>query len=93
MSICQEADLRAYFPWIAAALGAAYALAGRVTDAVPLLMQASSTVTIGSGASGSVARLPDLKAATALGRDATNVVKHVASPVVEIGYVYERQPH
>jgi hypothetical protein len=35
-------------------------------------MQASSTVTIGSGASGSVARLPDLKAATALGRDATN---------------------
>jgi len=40
VSICQEADLRAYFPWIAAALGAAYALAGRGTDAVPLLMQA-----------------------------------------------------
>jgi class 3 adenylate cyclase/tetratricopeptide (TPR) repeat protein len=40
VSICQEADLRAYFPWIAAALGAAYALYGRMTDAVPLLMQA-----------------------------------------------------
>jgi class 3 adenylate cyclase/tetratricopeptide (TPR) repeat protein len=40
VSICQEAELRAYFPWIAAALGAAYALAGRIVDAMPLLMQA-----------------------------------------------------
>jgi len=40
VSICQEADLPVWFPWMAAALGAAYPLAGRVADAVPLLMQA-----------------------------------------------------
>ena len=38
--ICQEADFLSYFPWIAAALGAAYTLGGRIADAVPLLMQA-----------------------------------------------------
>jgi class 3 adenylate cyclase/tetratricopeptide (TPR) repeat protein len=37
--ICHEADLPAYFPRMAAALGAAYTLAGRVGDAVPLLTQ------------------------------------------------------
>jgi class 3 adenylate cyclase/tetratricopeptide (TPR) repeat protein len=37
---CQEADVPGYFPRIAAALGAAYTLAGRVADAVPLLTQA-----------------------------------------------------
>ena len=40
MSICQDADLPVYFPLMAAALGAAYTLAGRVADAVPLLTQA-----------------------------------------------------
>jgi tetratricopeptide (TPR) repeat protein len=35
-----EADLPAHFPLIAALLGAAYTLAGRVADAVPLLTQA-----------------------------------------------------
>ena len=40
MGICQEADLPARFPWMAAALGAAYTLAGRIADAVPLLTQA-----------------------------------------------------
>jgi len=37
---CQEADLPLYFPWMAAALGAAYTLSGRVTEALPLLTQA-----------------------------------------------------
>ena len=37
---CQEADIPGYFPRIAAALGAAYTLAGRVAAAVPLLTQA-----------------------------------------------------
>jgi tetratricopeptide (TPR) repeat protein len=37
MDICHEADLPTYFPRIAAALGAAYTLGGRVADAVPLL--------------------------------------------------------
>ena len=45
MGICQEADLPLYFPWMAAALGAAYTLAGRVADAVPLLTQAMEQTT------------------------------------------------
>ena len=40
ISICREADLASYFTGIAATLGAAYTLAGRVADAVPLLTQA-----------------------------------------------------
>ena len=45
VGICQDADLPAYFPWMAAALGAAYTLAGRVADAVPLLTQALEQTT------------------------------------------------
>jgi tetratricopeptide (TPR) repeat protein len=37
---CQRVDVAGYFPRIAAALGAAYTLAGRVADAIPLLTQA-----------------------------------------------------
>jgi tetratricopeptide (TPR) repeat protein len=40
VGICHEADLPAYFPRMAAALGAAYTLCGRVADAVPLLTHA-----------------------------------------------------
>jgi tetratricopeptide (TPR) repeat protein len=40
MGICQDADLPAYFPRMAVALGAAYTLGRRVADAVPLLTQA-----------------------------------------------------
>ena len=40
VGICQDADLPVYFPRMAAALGAAYTLGGRVADAVPLLTQA-----------------------------------------------------
>jgi len=40
VELCQDADLPAYFPWMAAALGAAYTLGGRVADAVPLLTRA-----------------------------------------------------
>ena len=45
MGICQEADFPALFPWIAAALGAAYTLGGRIADAVPLLTQAMEQAT------------------------------------------------
>ncbi len=45
VGICQDADLPLYFPWMAAALGAAYTLAGRVADAVPLLTQAMEQTT------------------------------------------------
>jgi tetratricopeptide (TPR) repeat protein len=40
MSICQDADLLLFAPRMAAALGAAYTLAGRAADAVVLLIQA-----------------------------------------------------
>ena len=45
ISLCQEADLPALFPLIAAALGAAYTLGGRVADAVALLTQALEQAT------------------------------------------------
>jgi len=41
VSLCHEADLPAYFPRMAGALGAVYSLYGRVTDAVPLLTRAT----------------------------------------------------
>ena len=45
MGICQDAALSAWFPLMAAALGAAYTLSGRVADAVPLLMKAMEQTT------------------------------------------------
>ncbi len=45
VGVCQEADLPVYFPWVAGALGAAYTLAGRIADAVPLLTQAMEQTT------------------------------------------------
>jgi tetratricopeptide (TPR) repeat protein len=38
--ICQDADLPAWFPRMAVALGQAYTLVGRLSDAMPLLAQA-----------------------------------------------------
>jgi tetratricopeptide (TPR) repeat protein len=40
VSLCQDADLPWWFSWMTPALGAAYTLAGRVADAVPLLTEA-----------------------------------------------------
>jgi tetratricopeptide (TPR) repeat protein len=40
VGICQDADLPSWFPRMAAPLGAAYTLVGRVADALPLLTQA-----------------------------------------------------
>jgi tetratricopeptide (TPR) repeat protein len=45
VGICRDADLPAFFPSVAAALGAAYTLAGRIADAVPLLTQAMEQAT------------------------------------------------
>ena len=45
VGLCQAADLLSWFPWMAAALGAAYTLAGRVADTVPLLAQAMEQAT------------------------------------------------
>src|SRR5262245_19170568 len=46
VGICHQGDLLVYFPTIAAALGAAYTLAGRVADTVPLLTQAVEQTTV-----------------------------------------------
>ena len=40
VSLCQDANLPRFFPLMAAALGAAYTLGGRIADAIPLLTQA-----------------------------------------------------
>jgi tetratricopeptide (TPR) repeat protein len=45
IGICQDADLPAWFHWMAATLGAAYTLSGRIADAVPLLTQALEQAT------------------------------------------------
>jgi class 3 adenylate cyclase/tetratricopeptide (TPR) repeat protein len=45
VDICQDADLPAWFHWMAATLGAAYTLSGRIADAVPLLTQALEQAT------------------------------------------------
>jgi class 3 adenylate cyclase/tetratricopeptide (TPR) repeat protein len=45
VGLCQDADLPALFPMIAVALGAAYILAGRVANAMPLLTQAMEQTT------------------------------------------------
>ena len=45
MGVCQDADLPLYFPRIAAPLGAAYTLGGRVADTVALLTQALEPTT------------------------------------------------
>jgi tetratricopeptide (TPR) repeat protein len=39
VGLCQEAEFPSWFPWMAAALGAAYTLAGCIADAVLLLTQ------------------------------------------------------
>jgi class 3 adenylate cyclase/tetratricopeptide (TPR) repeat protein len=69
MSICHEADLPLYFPWMAAPLGEAYTLAGRVADAVPLLTQAMeqtiATETVGDQ---TLCRLPLGEAQVLAGR-------------------------
>jgi tetratricopeptide (TPR) repeat protein len=45
LSLCQDVDLPVFFPWVAGALGAAYALVGRAADAVSLLTQAVAQIT------------------------------------------------
>jgi tetratricopeptide (TPR) repeat protein len=45
VTLCQDADLPFYFPRMAAVLGAAYTLDGRVADAVPLLTRALEQTT------------------------------------------------
>ena len=48
LSLCQSANSRFYFPVIASSLGATYALAGRVAEALPLLDQILEHVVTGS---------------------------------------------
>jgi tetratricopeptide (TPR) repeat protein len=45
VGLCHEADQPSFFSRLAAPLGAAYTLSGRVADAMPLLMQAMEQIT------------------------------------------------
>jgi tetratricopeptide (TPR) repeat protein len=45
VGLCQDADILVFFPWTAAALGAAYTLNGRMAEAVPLLTRAMEQAT------------------------------------------------
>jgi len=45
MGLCQELDILVFFPLMAATLGAAYTLDGRMAEAVPLLTQALEQAT------------------------------------------------
>src|SRR5262249_41406497 len=45
LTICQDMDFPLFFPRMAATLGTAYALSGRIADAVPLLTQAMEQAT------------------------------------------------
>jgi tetratricopeptide (TPR) repeat protein len=59
MGICQEANLPIFFPRMAAALGAAYNLAGRPADAIRLLTQAmEQTSTVAMRGFQALCRLP-----------------------------------
>jgi tetratricopeptide (TPR) repeat protein len=40
LEVCQAGDIRLLLPWVASTLGYAYALAGRLAEALPLLEQA-----------------------------------------------------
>ena len=69
MGLCHEADFPALFPWMAAALGAAYTLSGRVTDAVPLLTQAlEQTIATDMGGLQALCSLPLGEAQALAGR-------------------------
>jgi tetratricopeptide (TPR) repeat protein len=56
MGLCQDADLSAWFPRIAATLGMAYTLGGRVADAVSLLTQAMEQAMIAESPRARVSR-------------------------------------
>src|SRR5262249_14363108 len=47
LRLCQSANISFYFPIIASSLGAVYALAGRVAEALPLLDQMRERVVTG----------------------------------------------
>jgi class 3 adenylate cyclase/tetratricopeptide (TPR) repeat protein len=46
VGLCQDADLPVWFPMVAAALGEAYTLGGRIADTVSLLTQAMEQATV-----------------------------------------------
>jgi hypothetical protein len=69
MHLCQTVDLRLWFPWMAATLGAAYTLSGRVADALALLTQAmEQTTAMGNIVGDDILAAPDGGRAGAAGR-------------------------
>jgi tetratricopeptide (TPR) repeat protein len=69
VGICREADFPTFFPSMAAALGAAYILDGRVNDAVPLITQAlEQTIATAMGGDQALCRLSLSEAQVVAGR-------------------------
>jgi class 3 adenylate cyclase/tetratricopeptide (TPR) repeat protein len=69
MGLCQDADLPHYFPLMAAALGTAYTLGGRIAEAMPLLTQAmEQTMAMELGSLQALCRLPLSEAQLLAGR-------------------------
>src|SRR4030095_218800 len=66
LAVCQSANIPRFFPLSAACLGAAYALAGRVAEALPLLDQVLERIASGSRVSREASVLPELSEAVLL---------------------------
>jgi predicted ATPase/class 3 adenylate cyclase len=90
--ICRDADLPAYFPRVAAALGEAYTLAGRAADAVPLLTQAIEQATATKRVSDKA--LSSLSLGEALALDGRMEEAHtVAEGALTLARAHQEQGH
>src|SRR5206468_8556955 len=95
IGICQDADLPVVFPGIAATLGAAYTLAGRVADAVSLPTRAlEQSVATGTVAYQALCRLSLRKAQLLAGRleEAHTLAEHTLALTREHGGAARRTP-
>jgi len=66
LALCQSVNIPLFFPQSASSLGAAYALAGRVAEALPLLDQVLERIASGSGTGRHVFMLAELSEALLL---------------------------
>ena len=90
--ICRDADLPAYFPRVAAALGEAYTLAGRAADAVPLSTQALEQATATKRVSDQA--LPSLCLGEALALDGRMEEAHgFAAGALTLARAHQEQGH
>jgi len=92
VGLCQDADLPFSFPVMAAALGEAYTLYGRVTDAVPLLTQAmEQSVAMGTVDRQALCSLPLVEAHLLAGR--VEVAHALAERALAFTRAYQERGH